>query len=285
MRTTSLPALLLIAAISAAASMADRPGFKDPALFTRMPSFYLSDQGAVKETQFDFFEFSVTSAGKTVRERVEGRKVVYTYSFDRTAGAPPSGLQVARNYQSAAKRLGGEVLYDGPSLRDTYNRTTLLLRKGGSETWVEVMTRAATYYVTIVERGEMQQDVVANADALKSGLAAQGHVEVPGIVFDFNKSDVKPESKPALDEVVKLLRASPTLRVWVVGHTDAVGTADFNVRLSDARAAAVVKSLVDAGIDAKRLTPHGNGPYAPVATNATDGGRAKNRRVELVAQP
>jgi outer membrane protein OmpA-like peptidoglycan-associated protein len=177
------------------------------------------------------------------------------------------------------------VLYDGPSLRDTYNRTTLLLRKGGSETWVEVMTRAATYYVTIVERGEMQQDVVANADALKSGLAAQGHVEVPGIVFDFNKSDVKPESKPALDEVVKLLRASPTLRVWVVGHTDAVGTADFNVRLSDARAAAVVKSLVDAGIDAKRLTPHGNGPYAPVATNATDGGRAKNRRVELVAQP
>ena len=75
------------------------------------------------------------------------------------------------------------------------------------------------------------------------------------------------------------------LRVWVVGHTDNVGTAEFNVTLSNARAAAVVKSLAAAGIDPKRLTPHGDGPFAPVAANTTDEGRAKNRRVELVAQP
>jgi len=88
-----------------------------------------------------------------------------------------------------------------------------------------------------------------------------------------------------LQEVVKLLQGSPALRVWVVGHTDNVGTVDSNVMLSSARAAAVVKALVGAGIDARRLTPHGDGPFAPVATNVTDEGRAKNRRVELVAQP
>jgi outer membrane protein OmpA-like peptidoglycan-associated protein len=66
----------------------------------------------------------------------------------------------------------------------------------------------------------------------------------------------------------------------VVGHTDNVGTAEFNVTLSSARAAAAA-----AGIDPKRLTPHGDGPFAPVAANTTDEGRAKNRRVELVAQP
>ena len=82
-----------------------------------------------------------------------------------------------------------------------------------------------------------------------------------------------------------MLRASPAMKAWGVGHTDNVGTADANVALSNARAAAVVKTLVAAGIDAGRLTPHGDGPFAPVAANTTDDGRARNRRVELVAQP
>jgi outer membrane protein OmpA-like peptidoglycan-associated protein len=64
-----------------------------------------------------------------------------------------------------------------------------------------------------------------------------------------------------------------------------LGTAEFNLALSSARAAAVVKALVAAGIDPRRLTPHGGGPFAPVATNTTEQGRARNRRVELVAQP
>lgn len=281
--------VLLCAAVGAAAPprIADRPGFKDPALFTRMPNYYLSLANSVKETQFDFHEFLVfKEAGKPLaRERVEGRKVEYTYQYDQTAGAAPSGLQIARNYQSAARRLGGEVLYDGPSQRDVYGRTTLRLRKGGQETWVEVMTRGATYYVTIVERQGMQQDVVANAEALKGGLAENGHVEVPGIFFDLNKAELKPESKPALEELVKLLQANPTLRVWVVGHTDNTGTPEANLTLSNARAASVVKALVGSGIEARRLSPHGNGPFAPVASNASEEGRAKNRRVELVAQP
>jgi outer membrane protein OmpA-like peptidoglycan-associated protein len=131
----------------------------------------------------------------------------------------------------------------------------------------------------------MKQDVVADAAALRSGLQENGHVEVPGILFDFGKSDVKPESEPALKELTAMLQANTALKVWVVGHTDNVGSAESNLTLSGARAAAAIKALALRGIGANRLAPHGAGPYAPVASNATDEGRARNRRVELVAQP
>jgi outer membrane protein OmpA-like peptidoglycan-associated protein len=83
---------------------------------------------------------------------------------------------------------------------------------------------------------------------------------------------------------VKLLQADPAARVYVVGHTDNLGRAAFNVALSAARAGTVVEALVARGIKAARLAPHGNGPYAPVASNGTVEGRARNRRVELVAR-
>lgn len=264
---------------------ADRPGLKDPVLFTRMPHYYLNSADAFTEREFDFYEFLVTQGTKTAKERVEGRKLAYTYSFDASAGSPASGLQIARNYQNAVKKLGGEVVYDGPTLRDTYNHTTLRITREGKEIWADVYTRAQTYYLIIVERQAMQQAVVANAQAFKDGLAQNGHVEVPGIFFDFNKSDIKPESEAALAELVKLLEADRSLKVWVVGHTDNVGSAEGNVTLSNARAQAVVKALTQRNVAVVRLAAKGVGPFSPVASNATEEGRARNRRVELVAQP
>jgi outer membrane protein OmpA-like peptidoglycan-associated protein len=127
---------------------------------------------------------------------------------------------------------------------------------------------------------------VADAAAFANDLRATGHVAVYGILFDTGKSVVKPESKPALDEVAKLLKADPGLRLWVVGHTDAVGKVDDNMRLAQARAEAVAAELVSAhGIAAARLKGYGVGPLAPVAGNEDEAGRAKNRRVELVKQP
>jgi OOP family OmpA-OmpF porin len=84
--------------------------------------------------------------------------------------------------------------------------------------------------------------------------------------------------------MVKLLKGSPTLKVYVVGHTDNVGSLDSNLKLSSARAASVVKALVTRGIAAARLQSAGVGPYSPVASNDTDAGKAKNRRVEFVKQ-
>lgn len=277
---------LLCSGLAGADKLSDRPGMKDTTLFTRMPHYYLTNPNAVKEQQYDFYEFKVTKDDKTVTQRVEGHKLVYLYEFDRSAGAPPSGLQIARNYQNAVLKIGGQVLYDGPSRRDSYDKMTFRITKNGQEVWAEIMNEGGAYYLTIVERQAMQQDVAANADALRDGLTQNGHVEVPGIFFDFAKSEIKPESEPALKELAKLLENNPSLKVWVVGHTDNIGSAESNVTLANARAAAVVKVLVQGhGINATRLAAQGVGPYAPVATNTTEEGRARNRRVELVARP
>ena len=129
----------------------------------------------------------------------------------------------------------------------------------------------------------MAQDVVANADAFAKDLEAQGHAAVYGIHFDTGLTVLKPESAPALAEIAKLLAARPELKVRLVGHTDAVGALDGNMKLSQARAEAALAALTGQhGVAAARLSAHGAGPLAPVATNATDEGRARNRCVELV---
>ena len=141
------------------------------------------------------------------------------------------------------------------------------------------------YKVNIVEKQMMRQDVVANAESLAGIIKETGKAAVYGIYFDTGKSDIKPESEPTLSEITKLLKVNPALKLYVVGHTDNVGAFDYNIKLSQARAAAVVDILVNKNsIAASRLTPFGAGPTAPVASNKNDEGRAQNRRVELVEQ-
>ncbi|HXY40029.1 MAG TPA: OmpA family protein [Vicinamibacteria bacterium] len=131
----------------------------------------------------------------------------------------------------------------------------------------------------------MQQYVTADATALGSDIKSTGHVAVYGITFDTNKAEVKPKSKPTLDQIAALLKQDPALKLKVVGHTDMTGLFDANLKLSQARAESVVQVLVaQHGVAASRLRGYGVGPLAPVARNDTDEGRAKNRRVELVKE-
>jgi OmpA-OmpF porin, OOP family len=114
-------------------------------------------------------------------------------------------------------------------------------------------------------------------------MAERGRVPLYALFFDFNRAELKPESKPQLQELAKYLRSDSTLKVFVVGHTDGKGTFDYNRDLSLRRAMAVVESLQrDYQISASRLSPQGIGPLAPLASNDSDEGRALNRRVELV---
>jgi outer membrane protein OmpA-like peptidoglycan-associated protein len=137
--------------------------------------------------------------------------------------------------------------------------------------------------MTLVERQSMQQDVTVDAAAMAQGLNDVGSVAIYGIHFDTAKSDLKPDSEPALGEIAKLLKNNATLKLFVVGHTDLVGDVAVNLRLSQERAQTVLNALIGKyGITASRLTAFGNGSYAPVASNKTEEGRAKNRRVELV---
>jgi outer membrane protein OmpA-like peptidoglycan-associated protein len=103
------------------------------------------------------------------------------------------------------------------------------------------------------------------------------------IYFDTNKATIKKVSFPLLDEIANVINQNPDIKlIEVGGHTDDVGDDTLNLNLSQARAAAVVKYLVDMGkVDAARLVPKGYGETKPVETNQTDAGRAMNRRVEF----
>ncbi|VAX09440.1 hypothetical protein MNBD_GAMMA26-135 [hydrothermal vent metagenome] len=104
---------------------------------------------------------------------------------------------------------------------------------------------------------------------------------IKGLLFDTSKSDIKSKFYPLLDEVVNILVQNPSLKLEIQGHTDTRGTMEYNEKLSDNRAAAVMSHLVSKGIAKGRLTSKGLGFIEPVASNTTPEGMAQNRRVEL----
>ncbi len=116
---------------------------------------------------------------------------------------------------------------------------------------------------------------------MKAALDKDGHIALD-VHFDFNKATLRPDAKPIIDQVVALMKNNPGLKIEIDGHTDNIGSHDYNVKLSQERAAAVVAAVVAGGIDAGRFKSAGFGPDKPVADNTKEEGRAKNRRVELV---
>jgi len=273
----ALPVIAITATAFAAAPQVDRAGYKDYPGISRVPGFILREYGDYVETAFDAYKFWVKENGKNVQQSVGGHKYWYRYRL-KEGLTPPSALQIHRNYQNAARSAGGPVLID----ENGY--TTIRLNKGGKELWMEIHTNVGYEYdLIIIEKEAMKQEVTMDAAAMASSIADSGSAAIYGINFDTAKSDIKPESEPALDEIAKLLTNNPALRLNIVGHTDMVGDAASNVRLSQARAQSVINELVAKhGIAAGRLIAFGAGPYAPVASNKTDEGRARNRRVELV---
>jgi outer membrane protein OmpA-like peptidoglycan-associated protein len=138
--------------------------------------------------------------------------------------------------------------------------------------------------VIVVTPQQMEKKMTfVNAGEMSRSLADSGKIALYGIYFDTDKDSVRPDSQATLQEIAKLLNANRGLKVSVVGHTDNQGKAEYNLDLSRRRAAAVVRELTTKyGVGADRLSSFGCGFYAPVASNDTEDGRAKNRRVELV---
>ncbi len=265
-------ALLLLPAAGLVAQQKDDPKCKDHPAFTRMPTYWIH---SCRESQFDAYEFVV---GEKKTEHVEGRMWKINYYPQATQAQKPSELQIRRNFENAVQKQGGTVVWSDKI------RLTFKLAKDDKEIWAELRTEfTGKYFLTIVQKEAMAQDIVADAKFLSDGLGATGHVAVYGILFDTDKAAIKPESETALQEIAKLLQQNPSLNVFVVGHTDSTGEFAHNMSLSDARAKAVVAALTAKhGIAAARLSAYGCGPLAPVASNDTDEGKAKNRRVELV---
>lgn len=125
--------------------------------------------------------------------------------------------------------------------------------------------------------------VKEDAGFLEKSLAEKGKVDLYGLYFDFDKSDLKPESGPVLESIASLLKSHPEMKLQIIGHTDNTGTPGHNAKLSTDRADAVAKALATQySVAAQRLQPSGKGAASPVESNETEQGRSKNRRVELV---
>jgi outer membrane protein OmpA-like peptidoglycan-associated protein len=259
--------LALGVAAAARAQEEDAENCKNHPMFSRMSNFII--QGC--ENNFDAVEFYLP---KDETRTLEGQKSTIQYGI-REGIAIPSPLQIRRNYGNAAKSLGGSVLFD----QDT--NLTARVGRDGKEVWlkIEVFNNGHNYTLTVLELGEMKQEVTARdiLDALdKAGFIALY------INFDTGKADVLVESLPIVDEIVTLLKENPDLNVSLEGHTDNTGSPQGNKILSEQRAASVMSLAVKAGVAASRLRAVGWGPERPIADNRREEGRAKNRRVEIV---
>jgi len=210
------------------------------------------------------------------------------------AGDRPLGMFGVR-YSGLPMRQTGQILqysytaqrfYAGrvntPTTRATVALYVTEYEDGIIPEGVSLAKGQTVVHLDIVESAAMEAGKVTAAQ-MQTALGEEGHVALYGIYFDTAKAVIKPESEPTLLEITALLKAQPAMKLYVVGHTDGTGDATSNLDLSMRRALAVVGELVTRrGVDGARLTAAGVGPYAPIAPNSTDAGRARNRRVELV---
>lgn len=194
-----------------------------------------------------------------------------------------SELEVRRNYENAVLQAKGTVLYS--NARNVYYQIT----RPDGEYWGRVdcdggnASGCGAILHYMVRVAAMEQSVVVSAEQIAKDMGDGGKVVFYGIYFDTDKASLKAESTPTLAEMAKWLNANPTAKVFIVGHTDLQGSLDRNQKLSRDRALSVIAALTkDHGIKADRLAGDGVGPLAPAASNGSEAGRAKNRRVEMV---
>jgi OmpA-OmpF porin, OOP family len=181
-----------------------------------------------------------------------------------TAKGSDNGRSIGLTIAVGEKNDPGSVALTNPKVA--------VFKKGDIAIMVDVVTTKALE-VKMVE---------VKATDMSDALATKGSVDLYGIYFDVDKSDVKPESTKTLDEIGTLLKIDRGLKLEISGHTDNTGDKNHNQKLSQARAQAVVQVLATKyGIDAKRLTAQGYGDTKPIAPNDTDANKAKNRRVQL----
>lgn len=239
--------------------------------------------------------------------RAKGGKVLYECKYEECGGNPQGGSQGWAGHMTLARFLYPDDRVTEPfgsngwcamtrDVADTrYTAAELpasaahvsvytYTLKAGSNQYCQALNDRTIAIVDVIEAKEREQKMVTvQAGEMAKSIAGTGRIALYGIYFDFNKADVKPDSDPTLEQIAKLMKESPALKVLIVGHTDNVGTVPFNTELSQRRAAAVVSALATRySVGKERLTPLGVSFASPIASNKTDDGRAKNRRVELV---
>ncbi len=279
-----------------------------------LPPFpYIDYPASVDEAHRSTQESDFDQAGVIVGDKllmVEGRVKLTDFDLKH---ANISEFQAKRDYAKAALDMGGvKVNTVGP--RDDaffaangmaersdavdklrYDSEKKMRYESGSDSyevyffptatgrsWLVLMINDSQVRILAVEEKTAASSVkLVAAAAIKSELDSKGHIALY-INFDTDKASIRPDGKPAVDEIASLMKKEAALKLSVEGHTDNVGESKRNVVLSRERAQAVVDALVKDGIESVRLSAAGHGAGKPLADNGSEEGRARNRRVELV---
>ena len=258
-----------------------------------------------KDRNINFDRTHMIAGDKIVA--IEGRIVRDQFQLANPDQREYSAIEFQRNYENAIRDLGGvrisrtqytTAVVDAFGGREAVDKHylgtcagdydcenhTYLIRQAGKEYWIQVSTGAIPLhgYVTVLEREGMKQSLgFLDASAMKKAIDADGRVALY-INFDVDKASLRPDAQPTIAEINTLLGGDPALKLSIEGHTDNTGTPTHNQELSTARARSVLGALVGLGVDPARLQSRGFGQDKPLADNASEDGRAKNRRVELV---
>ncbi len=299
----------VMTAATAAAQQSDLPKSTDHPLISRYPGSVIN---VYSVTEFEEFTLPL---GKLQKDGSFEKSQHLEGKITRIGYASPAGrsiLEVFRNYESALQKGGFSTLFSCVNAECGSGSAKLFPTSADDWTWgaghryisAKLARAEGDVYVSmhigqwtnlkqgssiilyVVEVKPMEGGLVTvDATALNGDITRTGHAAVYGIYFDTAKAELKPESDAALKEIAKLLQQSAQLKLFVVGHTDNVGGFASNMDLSKRRADAVVSALTAKyGVAAARLSAQGAGSLAPVSSNDTEDGRAKNRRVELVRQ-
>ncbi|MEZ0471264.1 OmpA family protein [Luteimonas salinilitoris] len=265
-----------------------------------VPEGYREDSRNARRLDFAQVAFWTGDRFETVEGKVYATGIRVKSDSDKQFSA----LEVVRNLEHVVTSAGGVQVADGQVPREARKdkaiealmreyhteakcwahdpMQTFVLRRTDRTIWVRTCKSQRFAGLIVAETQPfVPTSKLLPAETLKQKLEADGRVALQ-VNFATDKADILPGSQPQIAQVLQLLQQDPALKLSVDGHTDDTGGAAHNQALSEARARAVVAALAAEGIDPARLQAQGFGQDAPVADNATEQGRAQNRRVELV---
>ncbi len=239
----------------------DADGCNGSQLIPRYTGSYINSCDSKQSGQAEI-PVSKDDAGNITTKKLAGE---YHYSefvtpkeFDQT--------QIFSDFEAALQSGGFRVDYDEKP-------DTIAAQRGNA--WILMNLGRGYYNQTIVITQDTQPAVLADQVSLSQALAVQEHIALYGVQFETDKATMLPDSEIALQQILNFLQDNPAESLHVVGYSDNTGHYDDNLKLSQARADAIVAWLVDQGIDASRLTPKAFGQSDIAAGIGMDAGRGK----------